>query len=301
MSVLAVTGITGHTGGFFLQELIDRQFDGTVRCLLRETSNTSALDASGLAVEKVIGNLNDAYSVDELTRGADVALHITNIRYSIAVLRACIKNRVPRLVLVHTTGIYSQHKMAAGEYQQIEAELFEMLKNAEIDVTILRPTMIFGDLCDHNIHQFIKMVDKLPFMPEINRGTGRLQPVNARDLGRAYWQAVQASHLPEIGYTVSGERSITMHEMFELIGTYLGKKMVFVSCPMWLGVFFAGVLKAVTFGKRDFVEKVLRMGEDRDYDHEAATRDFGYVPEPFETGLKREVEEYKRVFHKETK
>lgn len=299
MSILAVTGITGHTGRFFLQELFENRFNGTVRCLLRETSNTAALDDSGLNVEKVVGNLTDGQSLDELTRGADVVLHITNIRYSLAVLRACIKNHVSRVVLVHTTGIYSQHKMAAGEYQQIEMELFELLKGTEIDVTILRPTMIFGDLCDHNIHQFIKMVDKLPFMPEINRGTGRLQPVNARDLGKAYWQAVQASHLPEIGYTVSGERSITMHEVFELIGTYLGKKMVFVSCPMRLGVFFARALKFVTGGKRDFVEKVLRMGEDRDYDHDAATRDFGYMPEPFEMGLKREVEEYKRVFYGE--
>ena len=42
------------------------------------------------------------------------------------------------------------------------------------------------------------------------------------------------------------------------------------------------------------VEKVLRMGEDRDYAHDAATRDFGYQPEPFDTGLKREIDEYIR-------
>ena len=53
-----------------------------------------------------------------------------------------------------------------------------------------------------------------------------------------------------------------------------------------------GVFKGLMLGKKDYVEKVLRLGEDRSFPHEAASRDFGYEPEPFETGLKREVEEY---------
>ena len=51
--ILAVTGITGHSGSFMLRQLIDNKFEGTVRCMVRETSNTKALDESGLKVEKV--------------------------------------------------------------------------------------------------------------------------------------------------------------------------------------------------------------------------------------------------------
>lgn len=53
-------------------------------------------------------------------------------------------------------------------------------------------------------------------------------------------------------------------------------------------------MKIITLGRMDLVEKVLRMGEDRDYGHEAATRDFGYDPESFDVGLQREIEEYLR-------
>ena len=138
------------------------------------------------------------------------------------------------------------------------------------------------------------MVDKFPIMLEINHGSGKIRPVNARDLGATYYAVCMKEHLPELYYDLSGEKSLTLHELFDLIGQYLGKKRVHhISCPMWLGVFMARCVKMITFGRADFVEKVLRMGEDRDYDHEAATRDFGYEPESFEVGLKREVEQYK--------
>ena len=61
---------------------------------------------------------------------------------------------------------------------------------------------------------------------------------------------------------------------------------------MGFGVLLAKVLKSVTFGKKDYVEKMLRLGEDRSFSHEAASRDFGYAPDSFNEGLKREVEEY---------
>ena len=98
--------------------------------------------------------------------------------------------------------------------------------------------------------------------------------------------------LPQLEYICSGERPLTVHELCALIGEYLGKKTRFVSFHMGFGVFLAKVLKAVTFGKKDYVEKMLRLGEDRSFSHEAASRDFGYVPDSFNEGLKREVEEY---------
>ena len=51
-------------------------------------------------------------------------------------------------------------------------------------------------------------------------------------------------------------------------------------------------VQPLTFGKKDYVEKMLRLGEDRSFSHEAASRDFGYAPDSFNEGLKREVEEY---------
>ena len=292
--ILAVTGITGHSGSFFLQQLIDNKFDGTLRCMVRETSNTKKLDESGLKVEKVIGSTKNADDMLRLVSGADTIMHISGIWETPLLLEAVEKaGGDPHIVLVHTSGIYSKHKMACEVYKNIEDGMAEQMQR--MNITILRPTMIFGDIKDHNISKFIRMVDKFPVMPQIDGGHAPVQPVNARDLGQAYYKACMHERLPEKEYIVSGERAVSIRELCSLIGQFLGKKTRFISCPMWLGVFGAELLCFLRGQKnRLLVEKVLRLGEDRSFSHESATRDFGYEPEKFEIGLKREVEEYMR-------
>lgn len=290
--ILAVTGITGHSGSFLLRQLIDHGFDGTLRCLVRESSNTAALDASGLKVEKLVGSAKEGDGLLRLVSGADTVVHISGIWETPRLLEAIESaGGVGHVVLIHTSGIFSRHKMASGVYKDIEARMQPYLARG-MNVTILRPTMIFGDMRDHNISKFIRMVDRFPIMPEIDHGRALIQPVNARDLGQAYYKAAMHDTLPEPSYICSGERPVSIHELCCMIGDALGKKVRFVSLPMWLGVFGARVVRLLSFGKKDLVEKVLRLGEDRSFSHEAAARDFGYAPEDFAVGLRREVEEY---------
>ena len=54
----------------------------------------------------------------------------------------------------------------------------------------------------------------------------------------------------------------------------------------------AKIVKILSFGKYNYVERVLRLAEDRNFSHENAKRDFGYLPEAFDIGLKREVSQY---------
>lgn len=77
-------------------------------------------------------------------------------------------------------------------------------------------------------------------------------------------------------YDLSGDKPIKMIEVFNLISQELGKKRTFVSVPLSVGVLVAKVLKALTLGKIDYVERVQRMGENRSYRHDDATRDFDY-------------------------
>lgn len=290
--ILAVTGITGHTGRFFLKELEDNHFEGIVRCLVRTQSYTKQMDSSSLKVEKVIGDINNYKDLIVLTEKADVVMHIYNIYNSVDILNACIENHVPRLVMVHTTGVYSKYKMASGKYKEAEAKIERILQSSTIDVTILRPTMIFGDMCDRNVSKFIRMVDKYPVMLEIDHGSGRIQPVNARDLAVAYYRVCTMRNLPELYYDLSGEKSIRIYDLYEFIGRYLGKKVYHFSCPIWLGVNITKIMKICSFGRIDYVERVLRMGENRDYGHGPATRDFAYQPESFDISIRREVSEY---------
>lgn len=168
--IIAVTGITGHSGRFFLDELESHSFNGILRCLVRETSNTEHLDSSKLHIQKIIGDVNCYDSLVALTQHADIVMHIFNIHNSLDVLNASLQNNVTRLVMVHTAGVYSKYKQASEEYRKIEAGIEQIIQSKNIDLTILRPTMIFGDMCDKNISKFIKMVDRNFVMPEIKGG-----------------------------------------------------------------------------------------------------------------------------------
>lgn len=292
--MLLVTGITGHSGKYFLQELIKNKYKGTIRCIVRKTSDTSMLNNSGLKIEKVIGELTDQEFVDKAMVGVDEVMHIASIFYSVNIIRAAVKNNVKRAIFVHTTGIYSKYKSASEEYQNIEATIKKTIQenNSPINFIYLRPTMIYGYLNDRNMIVFIKMVDKLRLFPIISRGKNLLQPVNGRDLGKAYYQVLSKSEIISGDYILSGEKPVSMLEMFKIISDKLGKKTTFISVPLGLGVFMATCLKGLTFGKVDYIERVQRMGEDRNFPHDAAEKDFGYKPMSFEKGIEIEVKEY---------
>ncbi|KUP04315.1 nucleoside-diphosphate sugar epimerase [Bacillus coahuilensis p1.1.43] len=164
--------------------------------------------------------------------------------------------------------------------------------NSTIGLIYLRPTMIYGYINDSNMIVFIKMVDRLRLFPIIDQGRNLLQPVNGRDLGKAYYQVLRKSNIMSGDYILSGESPISMKELFRLISQILGKKTTFINVPLALSVFMAKFLKVCTLGKVDYIERVQRMGEDRSFSHKSAIEDFDYQPMPLSEGLKIEIEEY---------
>ena len=290
--MLLITGITGHSGRYFLQELIDNNYQGPIRCIVRSNSNIENLKKSGLNIEVVIGDLDDQAFLYQAFEGITDVFHIASIFYSVSVTKAAVRNNVKNLYLVHTTGIYSQYKSASEEYLKIENEVEILIKDTTIRKITLRPTMIYGYLNDQNMIVFIKMVDKLRVFPVINNGSNTIQPVNGRDLGKAYYQVLISTNLIEKEYILSGKSSVSMKELFLMISQLLNKKTKFVNVPLRIGENGAKSILKLSMGKIDYVERVQRMAEDRSYSHENAKRDFDYNPMPLNEGLSIEINEY---------
>ena len=290
--MLLVIGATGHTGRYFLEELDKNQYKGKIRFLIRKESDKKVFEKYNLDYEIIQGNLESKEDLQKACKDVDTILEIYNIRYSLNVLEVALKEKVKRIIFVHTTGIYSKYKMASAEYKQIEKEVIEKSKG-KIDITILRPTMIYGDLCDHNISKFIKMMDKMRIYPMIAGGKAKIQPVNARDLGKAYYQVlINEEKTKNKEYNLSGETPISIKNMLKSILKHLNKKSIFIPIPLWLSVACAYILKVITLGKVNIVEKVLRMDEDRCFDNTNAKNDFGYTTIDFQEGLEKEVKQY---------
>ena len=295
MKTLLVTGLTGKSGTVLAKLVREGGLKEPyhIRAAVRKTSRTEPLRALLPEAELLCGDLEDPGFLEELTRGVDVVLHIAGIGKSPGLVRAAAGNGVKRLILVHTTGIYSKYKAAGEGYRRTDEEVAALAREHGLGLTILRPTMIYGVLGDRNIEKFIKMVDRFSPMPVVNHGAYLLQPVHAEDLAHAYVQVL--NHLDETSgrdYILSGRDPILLIDMFRIIADELRVERRFVSVPFPVAYSGAWGLYLVSLGRIDLREKVQRLCESRAYLHEDAVRDFGYDPMPFEEGLRREVRAY---------
>lgn len=297
--ILAITGITGKSGQAFAHELEKHQntvrsmFPGGIRLLLHKEREKDERIFTCFDTERMYGDLEDEQFLGEALLGVDTVVHIAGIHWSRQVATAAAGNFVRRMIMVHTTGIYSKYKEAGEEYRNIDDFVYMMCKSKNIILTILRPTMIYGTLGDMNIAKFIRMVDKLPIMPVINNAMYELQPVHFADLGKAYADVLFSEKITGgHDYILSGGEEIMLRDMFIEMGAYLSKRMRFVNVPFPIAYSLAWILYVVSAFKVDFRERVQRLCEPRVYPHEEATRDFGYNPRTFRSAIGDEVREY---------
>ncbi len=304
--ILVLTGATGKKSGGILTENIGKNLDRVnisfpdgIRAVVRATSNTNELDRLIPNVKKYIGDLTDIAMLKEAFKDADTVVHIAGIHWSHEVIEAAVCCNVRRVILVHTTGIYSKYKKAGEEYRQIDEFVYKTCNEKNIVFTILRPTMIYGNITDNNVVSFIKMVDKFPLMPVVNGARYELQPVHYKDLGDAYYAVLMNENVTKNkDFILSGGEPILLRDMLSEIGKNLGKKVKFISCPYWLAYSGAWIVYALTLKKKDYREKVQRLCEPRVFSHEEATAAFGYSPRSFQVGIVDEVKQYKEKFHR---
>lgn len=300
MKKILITGITGKSGEYFLKELVKNKekFNDTLfRFFVRSTSNKEIFKDLPLNFELFEGDLSENKDIEAFVNGEfDTMLHIMGISHSLNLVSAGIKKGVKRFILVHTTGIYSKYKAAGEQYRQIDAEVEKLCTQAGASLTILRPTMIYGNLNDRNISIFIRMVDKLRIFPVVSGAKFLLQPVWCGDLGKAYYDVLIN---PEItnnkNYVLSGKEPILLIDILKEIAQQLGVKNTFVSVPYWLAFSGACCIYYCSFKKMDYREKVQRLVEPRAYSYEEAAKDFGYSPLSFADGVKLEIEDYKKL------
>ena len=118
--MLLITGATGHSGEWFIRMLMAEKYNKRIRCAVRETSNTSFLNNSGLDIEYVIGDLKDSVFANRALDKITTVVNFTGLK--------CVKNLVNSdnvkyvdwVISVHTTAIFSKYKALAIEYKEIE-------------------------------------------------------------------------------------------------------------------------------------------------------------------------------------
>ena len=275
------------------ESLIKNKWPEGINLISRNKEKLENLEKGSLSTTCFYGDLTDSDITDVFCNGCDTLMHIAGIHWSLQLVKSAVKAGIKRLILVHTTGIYSKYKAAGEEYRQIDSQIYDIAKKNNIVLTILRPTMIYGDISDKNVVVFIKMVDKFKIMPTVNGAHYELQPVHCKDLGKAYFNVLMNPNIcNNKDYVLSGGSPIELRQMFEEIAKNLGVKRSYISCPFFIAYFGAWIIYLLTFTKKDYREKVQRLVEPRVYSYTDAAKDFGYSPVSFEEGIVDEVKQY---------
>ena len=283
-----VTGWTGNTGSFVVRQIRDkfphRQIVGLAR---------SATGAEDVLAEQA--DLSDAAAVEAVFQRHrfGVVVHVANIRFTPLVMRLATAHGVPQVILVHTTGIYSRYRAYSALYRDIESAVLED-PGRTTRWTILRPTMIYGNHRDYNMHKLIRFLARYPVFPIFGDGRSVLQPVHVEDLATAIVSCVDNPQVACRSYDLSGGSVITYREVLDTITRLLNKRVRYVHVPYRLAVGLAAVYARLVREPRFTVEQVQRLQEDKSYGHEAAQRDLGYHPRSFEEGIRDEIRQMRR-------
>jgi len=300
MEQVLITGASGFTGTLLMRRWMvesDQHHANQVYCLVRPTSDLTNLralspkqgsDPKAAPLIYVTGDSSTQETWERILTQTPIStiIHIASIRHVPVMLRSLAQlEQTPRLIVVGTTGVYSQYNQYSAGYRDIEAQLSHYLGHC----CLLRPTMIYGSDRDKNLHKLIRFCDRYGFFPIFGPGNCLLQPVHADDLAQAILSVFQSPSLTG-AYDLSGGSVVRFQELLGLVGRLLGQSIYPVRIPFKIGVGLATVLEQV-IGQRSPVrrEQILRLQEDKAYSHEAARQDFGFSPRSLEVGLQQEV------------
>ena len=147
-----------------------------------------------------------------------------------AMKKACVQ----RLVHISALGADQQ---GPSMYQRSKARGETVLHNAGLQLTVLRPSVIFGAE-DKFLNLFADLQAVAPFMPLAGSGT-RFQPVWVGDVARAVVVCLQKLDTVGQTYELCGPDVMTLGELVQRAGQWAGvnqgRGRPVIGLPMWVG------------------------------------------------------------------
>jgi uncharacterized protein YbjT (DUF2867 family) len=284
--VIAITGATGFTGAFVVRDLAARYPDARLRCLVRATSRRAALAAYN--AEFVEGDLGDGPSLDRLFAGADTLVNVSSLGgdWVDPLFDAVSRSALRRGVFVSTTAILTKLPVRSRPLREHgEARV----RQSGLQWTILRPTMIYGTPGDRNIARLIRFIGWSPVVP-IVAGDALQQPVHVEDVAAAIVACLGEPATIGRTYEISGRDPLTFEQLVREAMAATGRRRLLLPVPFAPMLAALKLYAAAVAKPRISVEQLLRLREDKAFDHSAASRDFGFAPRSFAEGVRAEVE-----------
>jgi uncharacterized protein YbjT (DUF2867 family) len=280
--VILVTGATSATGSRLAQRLV--QEGESLRCFVHVRANEHYVPRD--AVEVIYGDLANPSDVERALRGISVLINVAHIRFAHQIVPLAERAGISRALFISSTRKYTQLDDPVAE-EVARAE--EVVRRSGLRYTILRPSMIYGDMRDRNVSRLVAIVSKLPVIPLPRGGKNLVQPVFVLDLVDAIIRAIRNDRTIRREYVIAGPVPITYRRMIAAIADVLHKKRFVVALPFRIAHGLAKMCQTLGLSVFFTPDQVLRFGEDRSFDISEALREIPFDPRSFEEGLRESL------------
>lgn len=240
MKNVLVLGGTGFVGRHVCEQLHRQGWRITVPT--RHARNANAVQHLPLLTvveadvhdEKALARLlpgHDAVvNLIAILHGDEAAFQRTHVELPVKLARACIATGVRRVVHISALGVSLD---GPSRYQRSKARGEAALRQADLDLTVLRPSVIFG--CgDRFLNLFARMQAILPVVPLAGAGA-RFQPVWVEDVARAVVACLRDNELPmsSVGQTFEcvGPEVLTLADLARLAGRHGSRERLVLPLP----------------------------------------------------------------------
>ena len=248
-------GGSGYVGTYIVNRLSQRGIEVTVPTRRRERTKALIIQPNVLMPEV---NINSEEVLVELMQGQDAVINLVGILHSRDVVlpyskdfaaahvelpkkivAACKKAGVRRLV--HMSALGADPK-GPSEYlcSKGDGEAVVMAAQGELDVTVFRPSVIFG-LGDSFLTMFAGVLRKLPFFP-LGSGHARFQPVWAADVADAFVASLGDVSTFGQAYDLAGPTVYTLRELVDYTAKLVGSTARVIPLPEGLAYLQAGLM-----------------------------------------------------------
>jgi uncharacterized protein YbjT (DUF2867 family) len=243
MSNILVLGGTGFVGRSLCARLVARS-GGAAGCVAVATRRAAHARPIQLlpTLEVIEANVHSQTELNRLVKGRDAVVNLVAILHGseaqfheahVALPRklaqACDTHAVRRLVHVSALGAGDA---APSRYLRSKAAGETQLKAARLDLTLLRPSVIFGE-SDRFLNLFAQLQAVLPVLPLAGAGA-RFQPVWVEDVAAAIANCLEDSSTVGMTLECAGPDVRTLAELARLAGRWSGHERPILPLPVGL-------------------------------------------------------------------
>ncbi len=252
MTRILVLGGTGFVGRAVCERLSERSASDRIVVPTRRGPRGDGVKLLP-TVDLVSGDVNDAGTLARLLAGCDAVINLVAILHGSRaafdrvhvglpqqLVQACKGAGVRRIVHVSALGV---GPAAPSDYLRSKTAGETVLATSGLDVTLLRPSVIFGAQ-DRFLNLFARLQSMAPVVP-LAGSTARFQPVWVEDVAAAIVACLdQPASIGQV-YECVGPAEFTLSQIVRLAGRWAGHERPQIALPAWAGRLQAASLEVL--------------------------------------------------------